>query len=214
MKVCLCPKLRIIYYPVPKNGGTSLRNLLFRLESGGDYSDPGELFRVFGTSGPFEAVEYPGMDRIAVIRDPVNRFLSAYRSRVVVYREIHRKAMEEAGIPASIPEHPSLEDFLTHLDQYRRLIQIYRHTNPQTHFLGEDPAYFHRLFRLEDTAALEEFLAVRAGVEVKLPRLRVSGPLEVPCPDEIHSEIRRIYSTDYLFLEAAEMKSVSGKTAE
>jgi hypothetical protein len=203
MKVCLCPKLGIIYYPVPKNGGTSLRNILYRLETGKEYPDPDELFRMFGTSGSFEPVEHPGMERIAVLRDPVERFLSAYRSRVIVYREIRRSAMQEAGIPESIPEHPSLEEFLIHLDHYRRLIQIYRHTNSQTHFLGGDPAFYHHLFRLEEPSELEGFLAARVGFEVRLPRLRVSCVTQAPCPDAIRSEIHRIYESDYRFLHAA-----------
>lgn len=207
MYTCVCPQLGIIFYPVPKNAGTSLRNILFELEEGRPYYDPGNLFRIFGRPGPFLPVAVGNFARIAILRHPVERFLSAYRNRVLHYGEINREVMRRRGVSESLPEHPDLDTFIGNLMEYRKIGQIAHHTNPQVFFLGKEPGFYQRLFSFSDLGPLRDFLAERAGRDVSLPRLRTAEEREasvLPTQEQIET-LKRLYADDYQFLKEAGM---------
>ena len=205
MYTCVCPGLGLIFYPVPKNAGTSIRNILFELEEGRPYHDPANLFRIFGRPGPFQPVAVGNFARIAILRDPVERFVSAYRNRVLQYGEINREVMRQRGVPEELPEKPDFGTFLGNLAEYRKIGQIAHHTNPQVFFLGKNPEFYQRLFSFSDLGPLRDLLSERAGRELSLPRLRTgggSGGSDQPTPGQLDI-LKRLYAEDYLFLGKA-----------
>jgi hypothetical protein len=183
MPYATCVKLKLHYFPVPKNAGTSIRDCLFEIENGWRYRPmiiDGQrigLHKLFGVPGAFQpAPDRPGYLRFAVVRDPLRRLLSAYASKVLDRPGVARADFPSLGLRSDLPKDPDIETFVAHLDEYRAITTIGHHTNPQRYFLGGDLAHFHRVFRAEDLGELEHFLSERAGAPITLPRLKGGGP--------------------------------------
>jgi hypothetical protein len=213
MASCLSRVLRVLYFPVPKNAGTSLRACIFEVDNGYPYRNllinghEVQLWELLARPGPFEpTVAPPGVAKIAVIRDPWRRLISAYRNRVLHYREAALGAMERHKVRADLPETPPFRIFVENLAEYRKIPQIAHHTNPQVHFLGADPLFYDHLFDVAALDRLARFFSERAGRPVALPRLRADGPV-LSEADTAGDDLRRLvaerYEGDYRFLAEA-----------
>jgi hypothetical protein len=201
-----------VYFPIPKVGGTSIRDVLFRLEWGQDFvparlpsGAPTELWMHFPAiafqkipSGAFD-----GFERIVVVRDPLERLVSAYRNRVVHYREIEQADFAQLGIDSRLPKTPDFDTFCQYLPDYRRIDTIRHHTEPQGLYLGPDLCYFSKVFRLERIAELEAHLSYRTGTAVALKRLRSEGPPRsaLSISDASRKAVSAYYAGDFALLK-------------
>ncbi len=145
---------------------------------------------------------FDDFERIVVVRDPLERLVSAYRNRVRHYREIEQADFARAGIDPRIPRDPDFDTFCQYLPHYRKIDAIRHHTQPQAMYLGPDLSYFSRVFRLERIAELEAYLSQRAGTEVVLPRLRADGPARsgIAISDASRRAISGYYAADFALL--------------
>jgi hypothetical protein len=184
------PDKKLAVFFSPKSAGTSLRALMFQLENGmpfrpfmvqGEEFDANKLV----TNMRYDRVDHSalkGFHRIAIIRDPVRRFLSAYSNRVLHYRELSRDMagakLDELGLAPD----PDLDLFVEKIGRYVSASRsIRRHTRNQQVFLGRDPAYFQAVFRVEKLSVLPGHLETRFGVgPLELPRLQTGGPKMLP----------------------------------
>lgn len=207
-------KYGIAYFPVPKVACSSIKHLFYFLEHGRNFEkfvDPsGRKQNIHNTvyptltTGEDNWTSVAKMHRIAVVRDPVDRFISAYRSRVVHFRELSETSID-IGKAASLglrPD-PSLDQFIDYLELYRILSgSIKHHTDPQSFFLGHTLEYFDKLYKFEELHALETDLRERTQQPVSLPHM-VKGP-EGENPFISGKRVRRIiefYSGDYSLLK-------------
>lgn len=200
---------RLTYVSLPKAACTSLKHMFFEIENG-------FAFRAFQANGRAQHIHnaaYPsrpfarlphgriaGHLRLAVLRDPVSRFLSGYSNRVLHHRELapERIAPEHRRQGAS-PD-PDLAEFLDKLEIYRAASpSIRHHTEPMVGFLGPDPGYYGGLYdisRLEDfRRRLEEVL----GRPVEIPHRQTGGPKLGPeaLSAAQRQRLERIYAEDY-----------------
>jgi len=178
---------RLSYFPVPKVACTSLKHLLFRIETGAAFQNigpdgrPRSIHDVYPT-GLFaldsEAAP-PDFRRFAVVRDPVSRIVSCYRSRVVFYRELSPSALADAGAPADLPPDPDLPQFVERLDDYRAASEsIAHHAAPLSDFLGTDTGFYERIFGWHELEVFRNILAAACGIEeLVLPHLQTGGPI-------------------------------------
>jgi hypothetical protein len=148
MAACFSRAFRVLYFPVPKNAGTSIRACIFEADNGFPYRNmvvngrEVELWELLGPPSPFQPVPAaPGVAKIAVVRDPWKRIVSVYRNRVVFYRETRRELMQQHGVRRDLPDAPTFREFLENLAEYRKLPAIAHHSSPQVHFLGSDPSF-------------------------------------------------------------------------
>lgn len=182
----IIPDKRLAVFFSPKSAGTSVRAVLFELENGRIF----EPYRVQGqrvdanallTNYRFARVDHDsleGFHKIAIIRNPVRRFLSAYTNRVLHYRELsEEKAGAKLAELGLVPD-PDLDTFVAHVGRYVTASNpIKRHTRNQQVFLGDDPDYFDAVFRVEDLERFPRHLEDRFGCPpLKLPRLQTGGP--------------------------------------
>lgn len=177
----------ILYYPVPKVATTSLKHFCYELNHGHGFStDPskGENFHIHNHSESYEAVELRYIDkeaslekrRVTVVRDPIERILSAYSNRVVSKGVLSQESIDLrlAGM-LEIPTDPSLEVFIENLEKYRLLSPVIRHhTEPHSTFLGHDLRYFQLVFPFEDVAGFVEIVNRAAGTSIQLRHLQKS----------------------------------------
>ena len=180
------PDKRLAVFFSPKSAGTSARALLFELENG----RPFEPYRVQGkeidanailTNFRFDRVDHEalaGFHRIAIIRDPVRRFLSAYTNRVLHYRELSEDVVGDKLAKRGLTPDPDLDTFVDNITRYTKVSNpIRRHTRDQQMFLGPNTDYFDAVFRVEDLGAFPKHLEDRYGCPpLTLPRLQTGGP--------------------------------------
>src|SRR5215204_3870755 len=158
----ICEQLRLAYFPVPKVACTSLKSYFFRINNRADFTRfkvgdrhvtihhvPGYAEEAFR---PEFRDRFSGYERIAIVRDPLDRLTSAFRNKVAKARLLERDAdavrlCQIEGLASD----PDLETFLLNVERYARLsTEIKHHTISQRHFLGEDLGFYDRVFRLED----------------------------------------------------------------
>jgi hypothetical protein len=210
MAPCLSERFRVVYFPCPKVLGTTMRHFLFEQDNG--YPFPAmrlngkaiELYHLFGQPGPFVPVQRPpGYLRMAIVRDPVRRFVSAYRNRVQHYHEADDAELKQHGIKG-VPGRPDIATFVSNFAAYQKLPKIAHHTRPQNYFLGRDIRFYDRVFQAERVDELEAFLAERGGRPVTLPRMRDDGPAmrAEDLPVELRRAIARLYVDDYVLTGA------------
>lgn len=178
----LCAKAKVIYFPAPKNAGSSMRQYLFHIDNGRPYESmmingkSVELFMIYGRPGRFQAAaEVPGFERFVLVRDPISRFLSAYANRILDPRWRNPRH-EQLCQALSLPAVPDLEMFVQHLDAYRKIPEIAHHTRSQRFFFGDQLSYYHKVFRVENIADAIDYLAARSGVSYEFPALKTDGP--------------------------------------
>lgn len=205
---------QLAYFPVPKVACTSIKQMLYTVQHGRRFEPKilpsGEkvfihsLYRAI----PFKRLdpaEFEGCRRIAVVRDPVRRILSAYRNRVLHLREL---SVEKAGkrlAAAGLPADPDLDTFVDLFEAYREAVPTIRHhTRGQVDFLGSDPAFLDRIYRFSELETLAQDIRALTGTDVELPWLQKGGhrlPLPELTPAQV-AKLRDFYAADYAVLGA------------
>jgi hypothetical protein len=181
----IMPAQRMAFFFSPKAGGTSLRAFLFHVENG----MPFRHFVVQGQPMDANSLVYnyrfnrnnhaalTGYRRFAVLRDPVRRFLSGYSNRVLHYRELSVEAAGKELLQEGLPPDPDLGTFIENYVGYLRCSRsLARHFLKQQKFIGQDPSYYERIFRLEEIDALTSFVNAECGAKAQMPWLQTGGP--------------------------------------
>lgn len=176
--VALLHSHRIAYFPVPKIANTSIKAAFYRIEEGRDWLPDPEASRELGRRyrtkpmSPIERRRAAGHWKFAVVRDPVERLLSAYQNRVVELRDVARSSQSVTLARLfRVSVEPDIDEFIARLSTYRLISdRIRRHTNSQRHYLGRDLGYFDRVFRIGELDVLAGELSDRTGLAVELPR--------------------------------------------
>lgn len=201
----------LVFYPVPKNANSSFKSLLAKhlgVENFLEFYDdnhsrtnvehyakkPKEkpwLSDLLPSKRKFHDLRSTGVSyRIAVARDPVARFFSAYKNRVLWHQD---KAFRGC----------SVEEVISELERGNF---ENKHFLPQTYFLGSSPRYFTHLAVLPDLtpalSGIQEFF----GKDILLPRLQIRhGELEahVEGDENFKQRLMEVYAADYEFIACA-----------
>ena len=198
--------LRIAYFPIPKCACSSVKTVFYQLKFGREfdpkrYNDVGYIHRIF-QSFKFERSfsEVPSeYQKIAVVRDPIERFLSAFYNRVVARESDRAAEFAKAGV--ALPR--DVNDLVNRLEECRSVSQdIHRHTLPMAFFLGSDASYFTRLFYVSELDNMLSWLEDLSGRKLTLPHMMRSdgGKRSDELSDPSRDILREFYSEDYKFL--------------
>ena len=123
------------------------------------------------------------LDKVCVVRDPVERFVSCYNHLVQV----------EKGNVTGSPEEV--------LNRVKRTTERNYHFWPQTHWFGTDPAFYDHIFSTNEIdTQFADYVNEFFGKSVKVPKLQTSGS-SVDFPIEIDNDFRDLvyeaYESDY-----------------
>ena len=197
MASIVCRTTRTVYYPIPKNASSTLREVFFEIDNGFAFrpfeinGKRMDLFWLYRNQEMFQPASAPmGFESIAVVRDPVRRFVSFYKWAVTD---------NNCGFERDIEINEFVTDFETHLKSSPK---VRFHLAPQTMFIGKDLGFFDRVFQVENLRDLEAYLSKRAGVPVRLPISNPSATAKAS-PTLSDASIRRImdlYHEDYKLL--------------
>lgn len=191
---------KLAYFPVRKVGGTSVRRALKAVADG-----PEDYKSTWAT--PMNARQIAmtkDMHRIAIIRDPVERFLSAYTHRVFDARDLDKQFQDRWVTRAfRLPFQPDIETFCRHFRTYYIMNdKIRRHFRHQRIYLGADLGFFHKIYHLRQLDELARDLSEIAGRTIEIPRLRVSGRklTFADCSPEVQRFVLKETEADYAYL--------------
>jgi len=194
---------KLAYLTIPKNACTSISNSIYELEFNHPFDSSGDKYihQFYRPKGVQLSLD--GLDdyyKFAVIRDPIKRFLSAYRNRV-----IFRGDLESAiGLNKELPISPSLNVFVVHLPTYLAASQqLELHMMPQRVYLNGKLDAFDGIFPLENISELAAKLSLMTKCEVKFGRYQTGGPA-VSLSDLSADSFERLldyYDQDYELLQ-------------
>jgi hypothetical protein len=204
----------IVYHATPKVACTSIKLALYELEYRKPFQPQQDnngkwkhIHNSWQGGTPYFSPVPPQVSyfKFAVVRDPLERFLSAFANRVIYHGELSEKNLSRLeGEFSRLKPNPSLSEFIANLDCYRAVSwQIKHHTDLQIDFIGKDLLYYNRIFGFAELTKIPEALKVAIGAQIMLPHEQSGGP-KLSAGDLSNSERRRIsefYAEDYLLLE-------------
>jgi hypothetical protein len=164
----IIPRLKLGYQNIPKVATTSMVYWLYDCCEGSraqpkeltDIPDWKRRYFLSGRFGPFSVenrtaaiAPYEDYYRFAVTRDPVDRFLSMFRNRVVFHRELSpdsksSNALREAGLAFN----PDVNQLIEKLHQYLACSDtVSHHARPMMDFIGPDLSVYSRIADISET---------------------------------------------------------------
>lgn len=173
------------YFPVPKVACTSIKEAIYELEYGHPFTDEfvngvcvNHIHKLYGTH-PFARASRdvdPNAVKVALVRDPIKRMLSAYRNRVVDLKDLASEHVDvEVFSDSNLLPDPDANFFFTHLEEYMNIsISIDHHFSSSSIFLGDDLTYFDKVFRFEEFLEFNAFFSSLAGRNVHFPHSKKS----------------------------------------
>ena len=192
---------KLVFYPVKKNANSSaklffakhlgIENKFYFLEdekpryllSRRDYkkySQKHNLMQFFVNNAKFERVNIE--IKACIIRNPVKRFLSAYKNRILYHKD---------------------KQFYNHsidmiLDKLEKNLFENKHFLPQTFFLGNDLNYYTFWSDVNNIELFEEKVNNFFGKKIKFPKIQTGGhEFKVKLNYLQLERVKKIYQSDY-----------------
>ncbi|MBC2776702.1 sulfotransferase family 2 domain-containing protein [Parasphingopyxis marina] len=195
---------KIVVFTSRKVASASLRNMIYEVEGeDADFvewvnSRPPEKRLV---SSRFEPAGWEDYRKIALVRNPVDRFVSLYKHRVAKKTSFLRKIdpdrrkarniLAEAGLPIG----PDLDTFCRELKRYCAISSDIRiHILPQKHFLGPSLDWYDDVVKLEDI----DFIAQLIGHD--MPHTHKTHSEQIRITPESRAIIENNCKEDIAFL--------------
>ena len=200
---------QLVYVPVPKIACTSIKFAILDQCS----PDTAEILRASdlpgkGVHGIFPSVAMrpkfammamsPLTKWFCVVRDPLRRFVSGYRNRILHHRDLEaldRSVFEHAGLSPN----PDPDEFAMNLGRYAEISgSTKHHFGPLCMFLGHRPRMFHRIFCISEIDEIANYMAAYGG-PAEIPHEQTGGPkmsVKDLSPNSI-AHLQAYYSNDY-----------------
>jgi hypothetical protein len=187
---------KIAYFRVPKVACTSLKLAMHKVLFGVEHATPEDdsIQGVLETKDfkKRDLVNLDGYFKFAVIRDPIDRILSAYNDKILdaecLIAEDRQKRVQLANklvaltwldtkTYRSLPLLPDISTVIQHIKLYRAKYRVvWGHTNPTRTYLGGDLSVFDRIYTLDQLDQLKADMEARTGSPFDIPRRNVSKP--------------------------------------
>ena len=178
-------RTRLAYVPIPKVACTSIKIAFYEIREGKPYEGHFDgIHKEFRYSAvDFKAfIEDKEYFKFAVIRDPVDRFVSGFNSRSLIYGEFgkpwfekHAPEMISYFAANRLNFDPDINMFALRIREYLGASrQINHHFVPQSWFLSNAPHEFDRIYDFPELQKLEEDLSERVRREVRFPHAQES----------------------------------------
>ena len=193
---------KLIYYPCPKNANTSAKmffakhlnvdkNFLFlgdkipQIEQTPEqYGDKLNIIGIIPSKQPFEKINVD--IKCCIVRDPIKRFISAYKNRILYHHDIQFKDHSVDMILEKL-ENNNFEN---------------RHFLPQVYFLGEDLSYYTFWSTTEDLSFFVEQVNDFFSRKINFPKIQTGGSdIKIKLTKSQISKIEKIYAKDFKLIQ-------------
>lgn len=138
--------------------------------------------------------------RVTLVRDPVERFLSAYSNRVVHHKELSPAKTGPNFENKGLEYNPGLDLFIERFeDYYAASGSIFHHMRPMVDFIGEEASYFSKVYNIKDITQFLVDISEHVGVDLTIGRLQTGGPKlkKENLTEPQLTRIKSFYKNDY-----------------
>lgn len=201
----------LVFYPVPKNANSSFKKLFVELLEIDEkfiflddeipmikkqqydkniIDDKNWLWSFLPPKPKF--VELPNSlnaFKLAVVRDPVERFISAYNNRVLWHQDNEFQNLSIKGVISNLKQ----KNFKN------------QHFLPQTFFLGHNPDYFTKISIMPSLDGMVNYICNFFEKNIQLKSLQTNhsaNPISFKDIEPFIYDLKIIYSEDYNFIKS------------
>lgn len=178
-------KFSLFYQPIPKVACTSIKLMIFELENGfpfEGYIANGKrrnIHQYYPTSLWEKMLQkrVVSFRRVTLVRDPVERFLSAYSNRVVHHKELSKEKTGPNFLNKGLEHNPGIDLFIEKFrDYYDASGSIFHHMRPMVDFIGGDASYFSKVYNIRNITEFVSDINEHTGVDLTIGRHQTGGP--------------------------------------
>ena len=196
---------KLVYYPVAKNANSSAKlfflkhlkmdkNYYFLSDKVPEYKVNEDLkyknldkkynlVNFLPSYTPFEKIEVD--EKCCIIRNPIKRFISAYKNRVLFHKDFGFRNLNINEIIEKL-ENNSFDN---------------RHFLPQSYWLGSDLRYFTIVSNISNMETFINGVNNFFQNKVEFPRIQTGGADEnITLTDSQIIKLKKIYSSDYALI--------------
>ena len=196
---------KLVYYPVAKNANSSaklffLKHLKidknyyflsdkvpeYKINQDSKYKNLDKKYNLVNflpSYTPFEKIDVD--EKCCIIRDPIKRFVSAYKNRVLFHKDFGFRNLNINEIIEKL-ENNSFDN---------------RHFLPQSYWLGSDLRYFTIVSNVSNMATFINGVNNFFQNKVEFPRIQTGGADEnITLTDSQIIKLKKIYSSDYALI--------------
>lgn len=195
---------KLVFYPCPKNANSSAKlffakhigidnKFLFLSDkipeyklSNNDFLEKTNLTNFLPVKQPFSKMPDDFL-KCCIVRDPIKRFVSAYKNRVLYHKD---EAFKNHSVDEVIKK--------LKVDKFENL-----HFLPQSFFLGNDLKYFDYCYDVSEIKEFERDINFFFKKEVSFPKIQTGGSqinLELD-KDQVES-LKEIYFKDFIMIKS------------
>lgn len=135
--------------------------------------------------------KHPADFKICFIRDPIERFESAYRDII-----LKRKVIKDFDV----------NNFISNFQKHLRNGSIRHHFQPQTVYIGTNPEYYTHIFHIENLKNFYTFLDQEFEYKAKQKVWNPSQPQQLKINSENLKFLKNYYNSDIEFLTKVKQK--------
>lgn len=202
----LLDRHKILYFPVPKNGCTTIKKALYFLENEISKNQFVTGIHKINRTVLFKCIDFSDLNlddyyKFCIVRNPVERFVSIYNGRLLLDETQDILRNKEKVESLNLPLKPSLCEFVDLLHEYRKIPVIKHHTDRQVDFLGDDKSFFDEIYRMGEINTmlfkkLESICGFSLDFDMSVNKsVKIANPSELG-PTQLNI-IKDFYKEDY-----------------
>lgn len=191
---------KALYYSVPKIACTAIKHLIYQINNKKpfkDYQEGGKWVNIHSLpkmeTNYYEAPPPEDMVSIVIIRDPVDRVLSAYANRVFTHWALTADRIATSAVaPLGLAPNPDPDAFFANFGAYcAASADVEFHVAPTTSFIGPNIDKYSFVFTMENIAFLTSLLSNMTGASIILEKMQ-EGNQKKPTFGDLSEASRRI----------------------
>jgi len=170
---------KLAYFPIPKSACTSVSQMLYQVINETSFIDDSGDDTLLNIHEYFDAGfsellldKYTDYFKFTVVRDPIERFVSGYRNRIIYHGDL-----DDVLASMELSNRPNINEFAMDLEGHiSRCLLVEHHFQPIHFRLGNDLNILDKVFPIEEINKVPIVISKATGRNIVLPHTQTGGP--------------------------------------